>query len=80
MTIIEKLAKRTVEFMQVNAVKKGKRRDELTVTLWQGFWMALAEAGDDENAEWVSRVTMLLIHTRGYSEIERIVGNIGKGV
>lgn len=78
LTVIEKLAKRTIEFMQVNQIKKGKRRDELTITFWQGAWAALADAGMHGDAEWVQRVTFLLIHTRGYSECERIVANIGK--
>lgn len=78
MTIIEKLAKRTVEFMQVNQIKKGKRRDELTITFWQGAWASLVETGNQPDADWVQRVTFMLIHTRGYAECERIVANIGK--
>lgn len=78
MTIIEKLAKQTIEFMTVNQVKKGKRRDELTITFWQGARVALELAGDLDNAGWVERVTLFCIHTRGYAECERMVAMINK--
>ena len=53
---------------------KGKQRDIGACAFWRGAGSALTHAGDEANAAWVYRVAYLLIGTRGYSEVERIVG------
>jgi hypothetical protein len=68
MTIIQKIAKNCVAAV---GDLKGKKRDEMTIAYWLGAWASL-QAVDHENAEWVGRVTTLLIATRGYSEALRM--------
>lgn len=68
-TIIQRLA-RTCHTQ--TAPLRGKKRDEATAAFWVGAWSALVEV-DHDAAAWVGRVTQLLILTRGFAEVERIV-------
>jgi hypothetical protein len=77
MNIIESIATHNVNLAQHKGVK-GKAREDLTVAVWNGAWAALNAVGDTENAQWVERVTVLLIYTRGFKEVQNIVAKIGK--
>jgi hypothetical protein len=51
---------------------KGSKRDEKTRSTWAGVYIGLCAAGH-EDAEWVGRVGVFLIATRGYSELDSII-------
>lgn len=51
---------------------KGKRRDDDLIAFMSGAACALADAGLQENAEWIGRVNLMLFSTRGYAECKRI--------
>lgn len=72
MNLIEQIATHNIKLVEHKGVK-GKAREDLTVAVWNGAWAALNAIGDTENAQWVERVTILLIYTRGYREVESIV-------
>ena len=60
---------------QVAPFKPGsKKREEAVLAFWAGAMRGL-HAVDHEHAAWVSRVAFLLIATRGYSEVERIISD-----
>lgn len=79
MTIIQQLAKAYVE-RAATLQLKGKARDNDLIAFWEGASRALILTGNQEDGEWVNRVGWLLLCVRGYSEVERIVSEIGKEV
>lgn len=52
---------------------KGKKRDEFCLEFFAGAATALTEA-EHPDAKCVTNVTMLLIATRGYSEVASLIG------
>lgn len=68
-TTIVKLARHCK--LSVEGLRAGAR-EKAVIQYWNGAIGALHSVGH-EDADWVSRVGHLLISTRGYSEIERIV-------
>jgi hypothetical protein len=67
--LILKLARSCAE--QVGHLK-GKAREQATICYWAGATHVLHHSASSD-AEWVKRVAWLLIATRGYAEVERII-------
>lgn len=70
-TIIQKLAircKARAEALEY----KGKARDRFALDYFVGAATAAEILGKQEEADWIARVTMMLIATRGYSEVVSI--------
>lgn len=69
-TIITRIARRCAVSMDG---LRGRKRDTATVCFWIGASQAAYEFGKPEEGEWINRVTTLLIATRGFAEVERII-------
>lgn len=69
-TPITKLARATILAMEG---QKGRARDKMTIAFWFGAAQGAAVAGDNETGNWIQRVAVLLIATRGFAEVERMV-------
>jgi len=54
---------------------KGKKRDDMALDYWVGAARAAEALGHEEEAAHLRTVAVMLIATRGYSEVERIVAN-----
>lgn len=51
---------------------KGKKRDEAAILLFIGAQLAAEELGHKDDAQWIGRVTSLVLATRGYEELHRM--------
>lgn len=51
---------------------KGKKQHEMTLAFFVGAWSGLC-AVEHPDAAWVGRFTTLLIATRGFDEVKRVL-------
>lgn len=71
MNTVMKTAKHVKDYVDYFNLS-GKARNEKTISTWAGAYIGLCEAGHPD-AEWVGRVGVLLVATRGYGELENII-------